>query len=165
MAIIGNKTMANSTSFKKGQIANPNGRPKGSYSLLRKQLMELRKLAANDINDMYDKLKNAISLGKEWAYQIYFKELVSVPKEWLNEVDTSRIPKQIKNVENITEVSIALASALLEVDSMSIDEVNSTIKTLNNIKLSEQFGKQKENPFDKLSAEKMLTIKKWLDEA
>jgi len=153
------------TSFKKGQVANPNGRPIGSYSRLRKQLMELRKLAADDVLDMYKSLKEAAITHKEsWAYQIYFKELVSVPKEWLNEVNISGVPKEIKSVDDVNSVLAALASKLLNVDSISTDEIHSLIKTLNNIKFTEQFGKQKENVLEKLSDDQIKQLMSWIAE-
>jgi|GEM_PF-1974179 len=153
-----------STSFKKGQSGNPNGRPVGSYSPLRKQLMELRKLAANDVTEIYSKLKEAVVAKEAWAFQIYFKELVSIPKEWLNEVSIANVPTEIKSVNDINHAIAALASALLSVDTIPTDEALNLIKTLSSVKLTEEFGKQKENPFDKLSQERMLTIKSWLDE-
>ena len=153
------------TSFKKGQVANPNGRPTGSYSRLRKQLMELRKLAADDVLDMYKSLKEAAITHKEsWAYQIYFKELVSVPKDWLNEVDTSDIPKKLEDINGVNTALALLSSKLLSQDTMSTDEIHNVIKTLNAIKFTEQFGKQKENLLEKLSDDQIKQLMSWIEE-
>jgi hypothetical protein len=103
--------------------------------------------------------------GEAWAYQIYFKELVPFKKDWLQEVDTTDIKKKIANINDVSEAIAQLSNKLLEDDQMAREEVHNVIKTLNSVKLTEEFGKQRENPFDKLSQEQMLTIKKWLDEA
>lgn len=83
-------------SFKKGEVSNPNGRPKGSISPLRKRLLELRKRAAEDIEEAYTILWKDFKDGDPLAKQIYFKELVSMPKEWLNEIDTKNLPKVVE---------------------------------------------------------------------
>jgi hypothetical protein len=139
---------ANTGSFKKGGVGNPRGRPKGSCSPLRRQLMQLRNKAAEKVDEAFQVLWNDFNNDEEpskqaLAKQIYFKELVSIPKEWLSETDTSDIPKEIKSIDDIDSTLAALASKLLNVDSISTDEVHSLIKTLNNIKFTERFGKPK----------------------
>ncbi len=155
---------AKKTGFKKGYSGNPKGRPKGSFSPLRQQLMDLRKRAAANADEAYDRLWQDFQAGDPLAKQIFFKELLSVPKEWLNEVDTSDLPKQIRSVDDVNHVLAALANTLLNGESMSTEEVHSLIKTLNNIKFTEQFGKQN-NVLSKLSDEQIKIIVGWLEEA
>lgn len=123
--------------FKKGVSGNPNGRPKGSFSPLRKQLMELRKLAINDSSEIYHELREKMKSGEAWAYQIYFKELASMPKEWLNEVDTSNVFKDINNMKEFQHSKITLFQSLINNNSMSKDEILELIKLFNNTKIND----------------------------
>ena len=129
--------------FKKGVSGNPNGRPKGSFSPLRKQLMELRKLAINDSSEIYHELREKMKSGEAWAYQIYFKELASMPKEWLNEVDTSNVFKDINNMKEFQHSKITLFQSLINNNSMSKDEILELIKLFNNTKINDYILKDK----------------------
>ena len=124
--------------FKKGVSGNPNGRPKGSFSPLRKQLIELRKRAANDTSEVYEELREKMKSGESWAYQIYFKELVSMPKEWLNEVDTTNVFKDINNSKDFHQSKISLFQSLVN-NSMSYDEIFELIKLFNSTKIPNSF--------------------------
>jgi hypothetical protein len=123
--------------FKKGVSGNPNGRPKGSFSPLRKQLLELRKLAISDASEIYQELREKMKSGEAWAYQIYFKELASMPKEWLNEVDTSNVFKDISNYGDFQHSKITLFQSLINNNSMSKDEILELIKMFNNTKIND----------------------------
>ena len=127
----------NITSFKKGQVANPDGRPKGSFSSLRKQLLELRKLAINDAPEIYEELREKMKSGEPWAYQIYFKELACMPKEWLNEVDTTNVFKDINNFEEFQHSKITLFQLLINNNSMSKEEILELIKLFNSTKIND----------------------------
>ena len=129
--------------FKKGVSGNPNGRPKGSFSPLRKQLMELRKIAINDSSEIYQELREKMKSGEAWAYQIYFKELASMPKEWLNEVDTSNVFKDINNMKEFQHSKITLFQSLINNNSMSKDEILELIKLFNNTKINDYILKDK----------------------
>ena len=139
--------------FKKGVSGNPNGRPKGSFSPLRKQLMELRKIAINDSSEIYQELREKMKSGEAWAYQIYFKELASMPKEWLNEVDTSNVFKDINNMKEFQHSKITLFQSLINLyihmvtlidnNSMSKDEILELIKLFNNTKINDYILKDK----------------------
>ena len=129
--------------FKKGVSGNPNGRPKGSFSPLRKQLMELRKIAINDSSEIYQELREKMKSGEAWAYQIYFKELASMPKEWLNEVDTSNVFKDINNMKEFQHSKITLFQSLINNNSMSRDEILELIKLFNSTKINDYILKDK----------------------
>ena len=129
--------------FKKGVSGNPNGRPKGSFSPLRKQLMELRKIAINDSSEIYQELREKMKSGEAWAYQIYFKELASMPKEWLNEVDTSNVFKDINNMKEFQHSKITLFQSLINNNSMSKDEILELIKLFNSTKINDYILKDK----------------------
>jgi len=58
---------ANQTSFKKGQIANPKGRGKGTFSKSKQQFKEIQKLAGDDAKSTYQLLKQAMQDGEAWA--------------------------------------------------------------------------------------------------
>jgi hypothetical protein len=134
--------MVRSTSFKKGQIGNPNGRPKGSYSPLRKQLMELKNKAAEKIEEAFEDLWRDFKAGDPLAKQIYFKELVSIPKEWLSEVSLENVPRKIKTTQDITDCSLAIIEKLLEDDTISKQEALELLKTFNTIKTNEAISEQ-----------------------
>jgi hypothetical protein len=123
--------------FQKGVVTNPTGRKKGAYSPLRRKLMELRELASEKVQEAFNDLWRDFKAGDPLAKQIYFKELVSAPKEWLNEINTTDIPKELNNAEDLTKCMLAVAEKLANVDTMSNDEAHNLVKTLNSIKMSE----------------------------
>jgi hypothetical protein len=105
--------------------------------------MELRKLAINDASEIYQELREKMKSGEAWAYQIYFKELASMPKEWLNEVDTSNVFKDINNMKEFQHSKITLFQSLINNNSMSKDEILELIKLFNNTKINDYILKDK----------------------
>jgi len=130
---------ANKTSFQKGKVSNPKGRPKGAVSPLKKQLLELRKRAAEDMPAAYkilwDDFTNGDASEKQLAKQIYFKELMSMPTKWLDQ--TVFIPKE----DGINRLG-AVTNALLQFAELTHDEVLNEISTFKNIEEKEQDNKE-----------------------
>jgi hypothetical protein len=128
--------MANRTSFKKGQVANPKGKAKGTFSEHKKKFIEIQKLAANDASEIYQKLKEHIEAGESWAYQIYWKELYMVPKNHNEETIEVKLPEEISK-QGTEEYLKTFIESLSRFESFTKDEINSIIKTLSNAKLAE----------------------------
>ena len=105
-------TKVKKTGFTKGASGNPKGRPKGTVSPLKKQLLELRKRAAEDIPTAYkilwDDFNNGDAASKQLAKQIYFKELVSIPTDWLNQTVVVAQEDGVDRLEAITKTYIGL---------------------------------------------------------
>jgi hypothetical protein len=128
--------MRSRTSFKKGQIGNPKGKPKGTFSEHKKRFIEIQKLAANDAPKMYELLQNAITAGESWAYQIYWKELYVLPKNYNEETIEVKLPEEISKL-GIDDYLKNFIEGLAKFEYYTKEEVNSIIKTLGNAKLAE----------------------------
>lgn len=149
--------------FQKGVVTNPNGRPKGSYSPLRKNIMRMRYLAAEKANEAFNKLWQDFQDGDVVAKQIMFKELLNAPKEWLSEVDTSEVLKDIKQASDIPSVLISLINVLLNSDTLS-REILSILKALCAINISENSGDEQKEESYQLSEDRVETIMGWITE-
>lgn len=147
--------------FQEGESGNPNGRPKGAYSPLRKQLLELRKRAANDIEEAYTELWkdfiNGDATAKQLARQIYFKELVSIPKEWMNETII------VANKEGISRLE-ALTQSLSQITELTHEEALNEVKVLKSIEQQDELAKPKENIFERLTDAQGRQLHLWLTE-
>lgn len=151
-------------SFKKGESGNPNGRPKGSYSPLRKNIMQMRSLAAEKAQEAFNKLWQDFQDGDVVAKQIMFKELLNAPKEWLSEVNTSEVLKDIKEARDIQSVLISLINVLLNSDTMSREEILSILKVLCVVNISENSGNEQKEENYQLSEDRIETIMGWITE-
>lgn len=151
--------------FKKGEVTNPNGRPKGSMNKLKAASMKLREMASKDTDKAYGILMKALESGEQWAHQIYFKELVPFKKQWLNEISVAGVQRIISNVDDVGIIIAQLTNKLLEDESLPREEIHNLIKTLNSVKLASDFGKIKDNVFDKVPEEKMAIVRAIVAEA
>lgn len=126
--------MANRTSFKKGQVANPKGRAKGAYSKHKQQFIEIQKLAGDDAERVYGLLKQAMEAGEAWAHQIYWKTLY--PRSCSEDSVKVNLPKSIGKDE-IEEFITEFVLALRGFDDFNKDEVTKVIKALSSVKTVE----------------------------
>ena len=123
-------TKPNQTSFKKGQVSNPTGRPKGSANVSTRRFAKIKSLASVDYHKAYEMLWMNMQAGEGWAYQIYFKELV--PKKTF----TPTILIETKEGESRLE---ALNKGLSKFTELTYEEILNEIKVL--IKLSTETDK------------------------
>lgn len=142
------------TTFKKGQVANPNGRPKGAISEHRKHLQELMKKAACDVDRAYKELRTNMKAGESWAYQIYFKELI--PKRLMQPMTQVEWKEGQSRVDAITE-------ALNGFDELTHREVVEELNVLKNMEIKEE-QKAKTSWIEKLSDEKLRIMQEWYNE-
>lgn len=120
---------ASNTKFKKGQIPNPKGRPKGAMSEYRKKFMEMGRLAANDAKDVYEEIRACMKAGESWAYQLYVKDLI--PKKSFEPTVL------IKQEEGETRPE-AIINALPQFEELTHSEALEELKVLKSIELEDK---------------------------
>lgn len=147
---------ANSTSFKKGQVANPNGRTKGAVSEYRRKFAEIAKMAANDAPVVYQQIRQFMELGESWAFQLYIKDIV--PKKAFQPV------VQVKTEEGKTRLE-AVTAALSGFAELTHEEAMEEIKAFKNAPEKEEIKDQGESVLNLLDGDKIDQIYKWLEEA
>jgi len=122
--------------FVKGICPNPNGRPKGAFNDIKKRFLQIQELASHDAKAVYQEIRDKMHAGEAWAYQIYYKELYSLPKKYKE--DTVTIPEIVSDdTMNINARLKALIEALDKFEDYTYDEVIAAIKALSTIKTNE----------------------------
>lgn len=147
---------ANSTSFKKGQSGNPNGRIKGSTSEYRRKFAEIAKLAANDAPKVYKEIREFMEGGESWAYQLYVKDLI--PKKAFQPVI------QVKTEEGKTRLE-AVTAALSGFTELTHEEAMEEIKAFKNAEEKEELKEEGTSVLDLLEGDKIDQIYQWIEEA
>lgn len=130
--------------FQKGVVSNPNGRKPGTYPEHKRQFIEVQKIAAGKAPEMFNLLENAIKAGESWAHQIYWKELFSIPKRYLE--DKAILPTLPDDKTNDLNARITtFVQAIDQFEDFTRDELMTTLKVLTNIKSNEIIGEQTEH--------------------
>ena len=99
------------TQFKKGQIANPNGRPKGSFSITEKIKKELEKCPDGKDKKTYLELlvrkilKKAIVEGDQAMIKSIWNYIDGMPKESMDLTSGGDKLPIITLTENITKIA------------------------------------------------------------
>jgi hypothetical protein len=147
---------ANKTSFQKGQVPNPKGRPRGSISEHRKKFAEIAKLAANDAKDIYNELRECMKAGESWAYQLYVKDLI--PKK-------SFEPTVLVKMEEGQPRLEALTTAMYGFTELTHPEALEEIKVLKGIEEKEEQKDRGIMLLNLLPVEQLKQIDDWVEAA
>jgi len=127
--------------FVKGICSNPTGRPKGAFNDIKKRFLQIQELASHDAKAVYQEIRDKMQAGEAWAYQIYYKELYSLPKKYKE--DTVTIPEIASDdTMDINARLKVLIEALDKFEDYTYDEVIAAIKALSTIKTNEVIGEQ-----------------------
>lgn len=124
--------------FQPGQSGNPNGRAKGKYTEYTRKFLSLRSKAAEDVDKAYELLKGWMEKGEQWAFKIYFTDLVHYPAKEHQELATITIKKG----STVEEVRQAFIEGLEQIDQYNSDEILNAVKTCNSIKLTETIAEK-----------------------
>jgi hypothetical protein len=147
---------ANSTSFKKGQVANPNGRGKGNLNKATIERAMFQSLAVSRYEEAFDALWRNLTLGEGWAHQIYFNKLL--PKS------VYQPTVQVKTEEGKTRLE-AVTAALSGFTELTHEEAMEEIKAFKNAPEKEELKEQGESVLNLLDGDKIDQIYEWLEEA
>ena len=123
---------ATDTKFKKGHVANPKGKPKGTISEYKKRFQEIQKLASNDAQEVYKEIRAKMLMGESWAYQLYVKDFI--PKRAFE-------PTILVEIEKGKSRADAVVEALPQFVELTHDEAMNEIRTFKGV---EHQGEQKE---------------------
>ena len=127
--------------FQKGEVTNPNGRPKGSQNENTKRWNQIRKLASADYEAAYLELRTAMQNSEGWAFQIFYSKLV--PKKANEDSIEVAMPTAVNN-EGAQIFLTRFIESLGYFDELTKDEILAVIKTLNVVKLVEKVNEDKE---------------------
>ena len=134
---------ANRTSFKKGQVANPNGRGKGTLNKTTIERAMFQSLAVSRYEEAFETLWRNLTLGEGWAHQIYFNKLL--PKSVYQPTVQVKIEEGKTRLESVT-------AALSGFTELTHEEAMEEIKALRPIETKEELIQQ-ENIFDVIPEE------------
>lgn len=62
--------------IKKGQVLNPNGRPRGALNEATKNYVRFKHLASEKYQEAFNMLWEAMQAKEGWAFNLYFKDLL-----------------------------------------------------------------------------------------
>ena len=147
---------ANSTSFKKGQVANPNGRGKGTLNKATVERAKFQSLASEKYKEAFDVLWNNLEIGEGWAHQIYFNKLL--PKKMYQ---PTVLVKQEEGQDRLEAVTAALSGFT----ELTHEEAMEEIKAFKNVEEKEEIKEQGTSVLELLEGDKIDQIYKWLEEA
>jgi hypothetical protein len=147
---------ANRTSFKKGQVANPNGRGKGALNKTTIERAMFQSLASEKYKEAFDVLWNNLEIGEGWAHQIYFNKLL--PKKMYQPTVL------VKQEEGKTRLE-AVTAALSGFTELTHEEAVEEIKAFKNAEEKEELKEQGTSVLELLEGDKIDQIYKWLEEA
>lgn len=121
---------------------------------LKRTKLTLAQKAEDDSAEVYNSLKKHLAGGNPWAFQIYYKDILSKRSK----EDKIKIPPLPQSPFKICEYLESLTQALLQFEDFTREEiidtikVLSTIKSMNNFEQQEQIYKQREDLFQQLIA-------------
>ena len=147
---------ANRTSFKKGQVANPNGRGKGTLNKATVERAKFQSLASEKYKEAFDVLWNNLEIGEGWAHQIYFNKLL--PKKMYQ---PTVLVKQEEGQDRLEAVTAALSGFT----ELTHEEAMEEIKAFKNVEEKEEIKEQGTSVLELLEGDKIDQIYKWLEEA
>lgn len=147
---------ANRTSFKKGQVANPNGRGKGTLNKATIERTKFQSLASEKYKEAFDVLWNNLEIGEGWAHQIYFNKLL--PKKMYQ---PTVLVKQEEGQDRLEAVTAALSGFT----ELTHEEAMEEIKAFKNVEEKEEIKEQGTSVLELLEGDKIDQIYKWLEEA
>jgi hypothetical protein len=131
------KKAVGNPNFVKGYTGGTGGRPKGRYSDITLSFIKLKKIASTRADEAFNMLWSAMERGESWAFQIYYKELYTLPKN-IDE-KTVIIPDTDKSLDGQIET---LTSILPEFDELTHDESLHRLKVLTAVKGNDVLVKQ-----------------------
>lgn len=141
--------------FKKGEVANPNGRPKGAVNATTIKFAKFKTLASEKYEDAFNILWEAMEAKEGWAHQIFFKELV--PKK----VHQPTIVVDAKDTTTDGRVE-SIVKELPSFKELTHDEALNEVRVLKAIEQKEQVTKPTDNVFSKLTDAQGRQLHFWL---
>lgn len=153
-------TAGRGTKYIKGVSGNPKGRPAGKYSAATVKFMKMKVIAADNADKAFKLLWGAMVEGHSWAFQIYFKDLYSVPKNF------GELTIKLDNTDRTIDGQLkVLSESLPDFEDVTYSEHMERFKMLHHFKSSGLIEKQLEEVKESKASlqEKVALIQKIVD--